>query len=84
MSCPTFPPVLHPRYTQDWRSGHILKSAMPQQYLYSESETMSTDDDRAGFVHYRKYKYGRSHQLSMNSLQEMGKAEVQNKPSLDN
>lgn len=57
---------------------------MPQQYLYSESETMSTDDDTAEFVHYRKYKYGRSYQLSVNLLEDMGKAEVENKPLLNN
>ncbi|KAG6366983.1 hypothetical protein INS49_001164 [Diaporthe citri] len=56
MSNPTLPFMLHPKYSS-WQPGQAGKTAGSQQYSYSETETMSTDGDRAEFLQYRKYKY---------------------------
>lgn len=80
MSNLTLPFMFHPRYSSTWRPGRPWKSAGPQQYTYSASETPSTDEDTSEFLQYRKYKYGRSHQSSMNLLETMGKAQVNDEP----
>lgn len=80
MSNPTLPFMLHPKYFHSWRPGQAWKSTTPQQNPYSESETMSTDEDTAEFMRYRKYRYGRSHESSMALLEEMGKAQVSDSP----
>lgn len=80
MSNLTLPFMLHPRYSGTWHPGQASKPAGPQQYPYSETETMSTDEDTAEFLQYRKYKYGWSNQSSMDLLKEMSKAQVNDEP----
>lgn len=80
MSNLTLPFMFHPRYTGTWRPGRPWKSAGPQQYPYSASESPTTDEDTSEFLQYRKYKYGLSHESSMNLLEEMGKAQANDEP----
>lgn len=80
MSDLTLPVMLHPKYSTAWRPGQARKPAGPQQYPYSDSETMSTEEDTSEFLQYRKYRYGLSHQSSMNLLEEMGRADVNDEP----
>lgn len=80
MSNLTLPFMLHPRYSNTWHPGKAGKPAGPQKYPYSEADTMSTDEDTAEFLQYRKYKYGQSRQSSMDLLKDMSKAQVNNEP----